>query len=95
MVVRDAVKVHRNGRCRRAGCRQLFQLDNAEAQCIERIRTNHGLAVHGGMRVAFDDRPGVIVGYQGEYLRVLLDDDLHQVTCPPTDRMTYPEGMRV
>ncbi|MDX3672698.1 hypothetical protein [Streptomyces europaeiscabiei] len=94
-LVRDAVAVHPNGRCRRPGCRQLFARASAEANSIEHIRNYYGLAVHGGMRVKHSGRPGVIVGYSGQYIEVLIDGADRPTTCHATSEMEYPPGTRV
>ncbi|NUR01384.1 MAG: hypothetical protein HOY79_34115 [Streptomyces sp.] len=91
----DATKVHRNGRCRRPGCRQLFADAARIASSVEHIRNYYGLAVYGGMRVKHEGRPGTIVGYRGQYIEVLIGGEDRPITCHATAEMEYPEEARV
>jgi hypothetical protein len=93
--ISDATEVKPQGRCRRPGCRQLFEAAPRIANSVGHIRSYYGLAVHGGMRVKHDGRPGTIVGYSGQYIEVLVDGEDRPTTCHATSRMEYPPGTRV
>lgn len=71
----DATEVHPNGRCRRPGCRQLFAEAERAAKSIEHIASYYGLHLGLGMQVTARSRStaGRIVGFDGDYVRVLLD----------------------
>ncbi|MDX3298683.1 hypothetical protein PV569_34025 [Streptomyces scabiei] len=62
---------------------------------IEHIRNYYGLAVHVGMDVKHNGRPGRIVGFSGQYIEVQLDGDDHPTTCHATSEMEYPPRTRV
>jgi hypothetical protein len=94
-IIADATEVKPQGRCRRPGCRQLFEAAPRIANSVKHIRNYYGLAVHGGMRVKHSGQPGVIVGYSGQYIEVLLDGDTRPVTCHATWEMEYPDGAQV
>lgn len=94
-IIREATEVSPNGRCRAPGCRALFQLAEQEQHSIEHIRNYYGLAVHGGMRVKCEGRPGTIVGYQGQYIKVLLDGEERPDTRHATWEMEYPPEAHV
>jgi hypothetical protein len=91
----DATEVKRPGKCRRPGCRQLFEEAPRLASSIEHIRNYYGLALYGGMRLVHGGRPGTIVGFHGQYVQVLHDGDDRPETCHATSGMEYPEGARV
>lgn len=55
----------------------------------EYIKQYYGLDVEIGQRVLVDGRPGMIVGFNGAYLRVLFDGWSHVVNCHPRWRVIY------
>lgn len=56
---------------------------------MEYIRTHYGVPAKKGMRVVVYDKPGVITGASGLYLRVKLDGAKHSDIYHPTDRVGY------
>lgn len=60
----------------------------------DRIRAQYGVPARIGMRVLYDERPGIITGYSGFYLRIRLDGDPRPTGPyhPADDRITYPSG---
>ncbi|GAA2732349.1 hypothetical protein [Streptomyces nogalater] len=65
------------------------------ASSREHIRNYYGLNLDVGLNVQHEGRPGVIVGFAGQYLEVQLDGDDHTTTCHATAGMEYPPGIRV
>jgi hypothetical protein len=61
----------------------------------EHIRNYYGLDLRVGLDVKHEGRPGVIVGFAGQYVEVQLDGDGHTTTCHAMSSMEYPEGTRV
>ncbi|MFG3287247.1 hypothetical protein ACGF3G_00285 [Streptomyces sp. NPDC048179] len=62
---------------------------------IEHIRDYYGLDLWVGLTVKHEGRPGVIVGFAGQYVTVQLEGDDHPATCHATASMEYPPGTRV
>ncbi|MFE5037150.1 hypothetical protein [Streptomyces sp. NPDC056683] len=62
---------------------------------IEHIRNYYGLALRVGLDVKHEGRPGVIVGFSGQYVEVQIEGDDHTTTCHATAEMEYPPGTRV
>ena len=67
----------------------------AEENSIRHLRDYYGLAVRKGMRVKYTGQDGTLVGFEGQYVRVPLDDHEEPVTCHPTSSMEYPPGTQV
>jgi hypothetical protein len=61
----------------------------------EHIRNYYGLDLKVGLGVKHNGRPGVIVGFAGQYVEVQLDGDDHTTTCHATSEMEYPQGTRI
>lgn len=55
------------------------------------VRSYYGVPAKRRMRIKFDGRPGEIVGFRDQYLRVRLDGERRLVTLHPTWRIDYPE----
>lgn len=53
------------------------------------VRSRYGVPAKRGMRVTCDGLEGIIVGGQGNYLRVRIDGEKHLSTWHPTWRVTY------
>ncbi|MFD0032546.1 hypothetical protein ACFVJK_30615 [Streptomyces sp. NPDC127172] len=94
-LIADATEVKPQGKCRRPGCRQLFEAAPRIANSVKHIRNYYGLALHGGMRVIHAGRPGTIVGFAGQYVEVQHDGDDHTTTCHAVSEMEYPQGTRI
>lgn len=56
------------------------------------VREYYKVPAKRGMRIKFEGKPGVIVGFRDQYLRVRLDGEKHPVTCHPTWEIEYPKG---
>ena len=53
------------------------------------VREHYKVPAKRGMRVLVDDRPGTIVGFRGQYLRVRFDLDGRIRDAHPTWRVHY------
>ena len=53
------------------------------------IRGYYGVDVGLGDRVVADGHPGIVVGTEGQYLRVLIDGESSESIWHPTWRMEY------
>ncbi|MEW2402113.1 hypothetical protein [Streptomyces sp. NPDC046862] len=61
----------------------------------EHIRNYYGLDLRVGLGIKHEGRPGVIVGFAGQYVEVRLDGDDHTTTCHATSEMEYPQGTHI
>jgi hypothetical protein len=66
-------------------CRRRMETDS-----IRHIRRYYGLNLNVGMAVIHDGRPGEIVGFDGQYVRVRFPGQKWHDVCHATWRMTYP-----
>jgi hypothetical protein len=67
----------------------------AEDNSIRHLVSYYGLLTYVGMPVKYNGQPGELVGYAGQYVKVLLEGDEEPVTCHPTSSMEYPAGTQV
>jgi hypothetical protein len=60
---------------------------------MQYIRDYYRVPAKRGARLAFQGRPGTIVGSSHQYLRVRLDGDTSTVLLHPTWEVEYAEGV--
>lgn len=53
------------------------------------INKAYGLNVTTGTRVAYDGKPGTVIGISGSHLRIILDGESHDLPYHPIYKMTY------
>jgi hypothetical protein len=59
----------------------------------EYVRRYYRVPAKRGMRVTVDGKPGTIIGFRHQYLRVRFDGDKHALNAHPTWRVEYPAGI--
>ncbi|GHI98034.1 hypothetical protein [Streptomyces olivaceus] len=85
-------------RCRRPGCRTLFEEADRQHDDLEHMRAYHGLQERHGVRLGLavrvrrHGRPGTVVDTAGRHLLVRLDDEPRPVRCHVTHAMEYETG---
>lgn len=57
----------------------------------EYCRAYYGVPAYPSTRVIADGKPGVITGFDGQYIMVQLDGENHSGKWHPTWHMDYPE----
>lgn len=58
------------------------------------VRRYYKVPAKRGMRVVADGKPGQIVGFSGQYLRIRLDGEKCIRNWHPTWHIEYPEATR-
>lgn len=56
---------------------------------FEFICKHYGVPAARGRRVTCEGKPGIIIGAEGKYVRVVLDGEAHDGLYHPTWQMTY------